>query len=81
MCPPFVSERIVFMGDYDATLLGAVSRFGPLEKDRRYVLYCASDDPEITADRSAKFEDRLTFLINLGFVALEGDTVTYLGSL
>ena len=40
-----------------------------------------SDDPEITADRSAKFEDRLTFLINLGFVALEGDTVTYLGSL
>ena len=69
------------MGDYDATLLGAVSRFGPLEKDRRYVLYCASDDPEITADRSAKFEDRLTFLINLGFVALEGDTVTYLDSL
>ena len=69
------------MGDYDATLLGAVSRFGPLEKDRLYVLYCASDDPEITADRSAKFEDRLTFLINLGFIALEGDTVTYLGSL
>ena len=69
------------MGDYDATLLGAVSRFGPLEKDRLYALYCASDDPEITADRSAKFEDRLTFLINLGFVALEGDIVTYLGSL
>ena len=40
-----------------------------------------SDDPEIIADRSAKFEDRLTFLVNLGFVALEGDIVTYLGSL
>ena len=69
------------MGDYDATLLGAISRFGPLKKDRLYALYCASDDPETIADRTAKFEDRLTFLINLGFVALEGDTVTYLGSL
>jgi hypothetical protein len=69
------------MGDYDATLLGAISRFGLLKKYRLYALYCTSDDPEITADRSAKFEDRLMFLINLGFVALEGDTVTYLGSL
>ena len=46
------------MGDYDATLLGAVSRFGPLKKDRLYALYCASDDPKIIADRTAKFEDR-----------------------
>ena len=69
------------MGDYDATLLGAIAQFGPLPKDRLYALYCASDEPEITAERSTKFEERLTFLANLGFVTVDNETVTYLGSL
>lgn len=69
------------MGDYDATLLGAIAQYGPIDRDKLYALYCASDEPEVTSERSAKFDDRLTFLVNLGFVALDGNTVTYLGSL
>ena len=69
------------MGKYDATLLGAIAQLGPIDSDKLYDLYCASDEPEVTSERSAKFDDRLTFLVNLGFVALDGNTVTYLGSL
>ncbi len=69
------------MGDYDATLLGAIAQYGPLKKEELYDLYCDSDDSEIILDRSEKFEERLTFLANLGFVIVEKDVVTYLGSL
>ena len=69
------------MGDYDATLLGAIAQHDPIDRDKLYALYCVSDEPEVTSERSAKFDDRLRFLVNLGFVALDGNTVTYLGSL
>ncbi len=69
------------MGDYDATLLGAVAQLSPVEKEELRRLYCASDEPETAADRSARFEDRLRFLLNLGFVSEENGIITYLGSL
>ena len=69
------------MGDYDATLLGAIAQYSPIDREKLFDLYCAFDEPEVTSERSAKFDDRLRFLANLGFVTVDGDSITYVGSL
>lgn len=69
------------MGDYDATLLGAVAQAGRISVEELRALYCVSDDPDVAHERTVKFSDRLRMLEMLGFITREGSEVTYLGSL
>ena len=69
------------MGDYDATLVGAIAQVGKMDVEELKAFYCTSDEPEVSEERAAKFDDRLKVLEMLGIVVKEGNQIIYLGSL
>ena len=69
------------MGDYDVTLVRAIAQMGKMDVEELKVFYCTSDEPEVSEERAAKFDDRLKVLEMLGIVVKEGNQVIYLGSL
>ena len=69
------------MGDYDVTLVRAIAQVGKMDVEELKAFYCTSDEPEVSEERAAKFDDRLKVLEMLGIVVKEGNQVIYLGSL